>query len=37
MRAIEDLFEAVEANAGCAVVAIVLSFATTGCLHFFLA
>ena len=34
-RTIEHLFELVEANIGAAVVAVVVSFAVTGCLHFF--
>ena len=32
---IERLFEAIEANASCAVVAVLTSFAMTGCLRFF--
>jgi hypothetical protein len=34
-RTIERFFEAVEANAGCAVFAAVTSLAVTGCLRFF--
>ncbi len=34
-RTIEHLFEALEANIGAAVVALVASLAMTGCLHFF--
>jgi hypothetical protein len=34
-RAIENLFELVEANIGAAVVAMVASLAMTGCLHCF--
>ena len=34
-RTIERWFEAVEANAGLAVLAIVTSFAVTSCLHLF--
>jgi hypothetical protein len=34
-RTIERLFETVEANASCAVVAVMTSFAVTGCLRFF--
>jgi hypothetical protein len=33
LRTIERLFEAVEANASCAVVAVMTSFAMTGCLR----
>jgi hypothetical protein len=32
-RIIEQLFEAVESNVGCAVFAVVVSLAMTGCLH----
>jgi hypothetical protein len=34
-RTIERLFEAIEANAGCAVVAVTASLAMTGCLRLF--
>jgi hypothetical protein len=34
-QTIERLFEAIEANASCAVVAVLTSFAMTGCLRFF--
>jgi hypothetical protein len=33
LRTIERLFEAIEANASCAVVAVLTSFAMTGCLR----
>jgi hypothetical protein len=33
LRMIEHFFEAVEANVGCAVVAVVTSFVMTGCLQ----
>jgi hypothetical protein len=33
LRTIERLFETVEANASCAVVAVLTSFAMTGCLR----
>jgi hypothetical protein len=32
-RTIEYLFEAIESNAGCAVFAVAVSFAMTGCLR----
>lgn len=35
-RAIETIFEAIEANAPDAVVAVTVSFALTGCLRFLL-
>ena len=35
LKTIERLFEAVEANASYAVVAVMTSFAMTGCLRFF--
>jgi hypothetical protein len=34
-RTIERFFEAIEANAGCAVFAVMTSLAMTGCLRFF--
>jgi hypothetical protein len=33
LRMLERFFEAVEANAGCAVFAVITAFAITGCLH----
>lgn len=35
LKTIERLFDAIEANASCAVVAVMTSFAMTGCLRFF--
>jgi hypothetical protein len=35
LRMLERLFEAVEANVGCAVFAAITSFAITGCLYLF--
>jgi hypothetical protein len=33
LRTLEHFFEVVEANAACAVFAVITSFAITGCLH----